>query len=120
MWTPADSRLGRRDDRTIRAVLGWRVGASAVASCRGHELKASFMRPVRPGRILGRGRVVHRVGDIAYLEASLTDTDGALIATASATARVIPFDSAESAPCPRLSWLLRTPRSRSPASLLRP
>ncbi|MER5910373.1 PaaI family thioesterase [Streptomyces sp. NPDC001982] len=50
------------------------------------ELKASFLRPVRPGRLFANGRVVHRVGDIAYLEASLFDADDAVIATASATA----------------------------------
>ncbi|MBZ9637878.1 PaaI family thioesterase [Streptomyces sp. PSKA30] len=61
------------------------------------ELKVSFLRPVRPGRILGKGRVVHRVGDIAYLEASLADAGGALIATAGATARVIPLEGAQSA-----------------------
>ncbi|ANP57189.1 uncharacterized protein (TIGR00369 family) [Streptomyces griseochromogenes] len=61
------------------------------------ELNASFLRPVRPGRILGRGRVVHRVGDIAFLEASLSDADDVVVATASATARVIPLDGAETA-----------------------
>ncbi|WP_406733444.1 PaaI family thioesterase [Streptomyces sp. NBC_01794] len=61
------------------------------------ELKVSFLRPVRPGRLLGNGRVVHRVGDIAHLEASLSDSDDMVIATASATARVIPLSGAESA-----------------------
>lgn len=58
------------------------------------ELKASFLRPVSPGRIAGRGRVVHRDGDIAFLEGSLTDPDGATVATASATARIIARDPA--------------------------
>ncbi|MFI9045994.1 PaaI family thioesterase [Streptomyces sp. NPDC053427] len=61
------------------------------------ELKTSFLRPARPGRLFGNGRVVHRVGDIAFLEASLTDADDTVIATASATARVIPLDDAETA-----------------------
>ncbi|MFD9219713.1 PaaI family thioesterase [Streptomyces sp. NPDC060064] len=61
------------------------------------ELKVSFLRPVRPGRLFGNGRVVHRVGDIAYLEASLSDSDDMVIATASATARVIPLSGAETA-----------------------
>src|SRR5215475_3305191 len=34
------------------------------------ELKASFLRPVRPGRIRASGRVVDRRADIAYLEAA--------------------------------------------------
>ena len=49
------------------------------------------------GRVVGKGRVVHRDGDIAFLEASLFDSRGALIATATATARVIPLDRAGSA-----------------------
>lgn len=53
------------------------------------ELTTSFLRPARPGRIVGTGRVVHRVGDIAFLDGSLTDTDGATIATATATALII-------------------------------
>jgi uncharacterized protein (TIGR00369 family) len=45
------------------------------------DLKVSFLRPVKPGRIVGRGRVAHRDGDIAYL-------GDATIATATAFARV--------------------------------
>ncbi|BCK56669.1 thioesterase [Nocardia wallacei] len=55
------------------------------------DLNVRFLRPVRPGRIAGRGRVVHREGDIAQLEASLADSGGAVLATATATARVIRF-----------------------------
>lgn len=60
-------------------------------------LSVSFLRPVRPGRITGRGRVVHRDGDLAFLEATLADSDGTVIATATATARVIALDQARSA-----------------------
>jgi uncharacterized protein (TIGR00369 family) len=61
------------------------------------ELKASFLRPVRPGRIIGHGRVVHRDGDVAFIEASLAGSDGATIAKATATARVIALDQARTA-----------------------
>ena len=61
------------------------------------QLNVSFLRPVRPGRVVGRGRVVHRDGDLAFLEASLADADGAVIATATATARVIPLVQAPAA-----------------------
>ncbi len=58
----------------------------------------SFLRPVRPGRAVGRGRVVHRDGDLAFLEAALLDAGGAVIAaTATATARVIPLGQAPAA-----------------------
>jgi uncharacterized protein (TIGR00369 family) len=56
------------------------------------DLNARFLRPAFPGRLVGRGRVVHRDGDIAFLEASLADSDGAVVATATATARVIAID----------------------------
>jgi uncharacterized protein (TIGR00369 family) len=61
------------------------------------QLNVSFLRPVRPGKVITRGRVVHRVGDLAFLEASLHDTDGTVIATATATARVIPLSEAAAA-----------------------
>ena len=50
------------------------------------ELNVNFLRPVRPGRVVGKGRVVHRDGDMAFIEASLVDSHGTLIATATATA----------------------------------
>ena len=60
-------------------------------------LSVSFLRPVRPGRVIGQGRIVHRDGDLAFLEAMLADSAGAVIATATATARVISVDQARSA-----------------------
>src|SRR5215471_9924376 len=60
-------------------------------------LNVNFLRPVRPGRLIGTGRVVHRDGDMAFLEASLRDSNGTLIATATATAKVIALDRARSA-----------------------
>jgi uncharacterized protein (TIGR00369 family) len=61
------------------------------------ELNVNFLRPVRPGRLVGKGRVVHRDGDMAFLEASLRDSQGTLIATGTATARVIALERARSA-----------------------
>jgi uncharacterized protein (TIGR00369 family) len=58
------------------------------------ELHVSFLRPLRPGRVVGKGRVVHRDGDMAFLEASLFDSHGTLVATATAVARVIALDQA--------------------------
>jgi uncharacterized protein (TIGR00369 family) len=62
------------------------------------ELKTNFLRPVRPGRIIAHGRVVHRSGDLAFLEASLADADDQVIATATATARVIDLRLAATRP----------------------
>src|SRR5262245_55829974 len=61
------------------------------------DLNVRFLRPARPGRIVGQGRVVHREADIAYLEASLTDASATTLAVATATARVIPLASARTA-----------------------
>ena len=61
------------------------------------QLSVSFLRPVRPGRLTGRGHVVHRAGDLVFLEASLADADGLVIATATATARVIALAGAPAA-----------------------
>jgi uncharacterized protein (TIGR00369 family) len=61
------------------------------------EISVHFLRPLRPGRVVGKGRVVHREGDLAFLEAALIDSEGATIAKATATARVIPLDQAPTA-----------------------
>ena len=61
------------------------------------DINVRFLRAVRPGRIVGQGRVVHRAGDIAFLEASLHDANNGTIAVATATARVIPLASASDA-----------------------
>lgn len=62
------------------------------------QLNVNFLRPVQPGRVVGRGRVVRRDGDMATVEASLVDSAGTLIATATALAQVIPLERARSAP----------------------
>lgn len=53
------------------------------------EIKTSFLRPAPPGRLVGHGRVVHRGRSIAFLEATLCDPDGAVLATASATVKIV-------------------------------
>jgi uncharacterized protein (TIGR00369 family) len=53
------------------------------------ELKVSFLRPATPGRITGTGRVLHRGGSIAFLAGELRDDDGDVLATGSATARIV-------------------------------
>jgi uncharacterized protein (TIGR00369 family) len=62
------------------------------------DINVHFLQPFQPGGVTGKGRVVHRDGDLAYLEASLIDSGGSTIATARASARVIPLDQAPAAP----------------------
>jgi uncharacterized protein (TIGR00369 family) len=52
------------------------------------EMKVSFLRPATAGTLIGEGRVVHLTRSVAFLEGTLATEDGALIATATATARV--------------------------------
>ena len=53
------------------------------------EMKTNFLRPIPVGRVYGRGRVVHRGKSIAFLEASLHDADGTLLATGTTTVRIV-------------------------------
>ena len=55
------------------------------------DLQVRFLTPARQGAIVGRGRVLERDGDRATLEASLFDSGGTVVATATAAARVVPL-----------------------------
>jgi hypothetical protein len=94
---------GQRARAFVAAMLYDTVGPALLATLEPDqfqstlELNVNFLRPVRPGRVVGKGRVVHRDGDMAFIEASLVDSHGTLIATATATARVIALDRARSA-----------------------
>jgi uncharacterized protein (TIGR00369 family) len=99
-WTnPAGNVLGA----FVAAMLYDVVGPALLATLEPDqfqstlELGVHFLRPVRPGRLIGKGRVAHRDGDLAYLEASLLNGDSETVATATATARVIPLAEARSA-----------------------
>lgn len=50
------------------------------------ELKVSFLQRVGPGRVIAEGRIARLGRRIAFLEASLFDAAGRLLATASSTA----------------------------------
>ncbi|MFB9209251.1 PaaI family thioesterase [Nonomuraea spiralis] len=49
------------------------------------DLHVQFLRPARPGRLVGRGRVVRRGKDVCFLAGELLDPEGGLVATATAT-----------------------------------
>jgi uncharacterized protein (TIGR00369 family) len=57
-----------------------------------HDLNATFVEPAFPGRLVGRGRVVRRDGNLALVEAALSDADDRLVALATATLRVVPSE----------------------------
>ena len=50
------------------------------------DLHVQFLRPARPGRLTGRGRVVRRGRDIAFMAGELLDDSGQVVAAATATA----------------------------------
>jgi uncharacterized protein (TIGR00369 family) len=52
------------------------------------DLHVQFLRPARPGRLTGRGRVVRRGRDVAFLAGELVDESGEIVAVASATAQI--------------------------------
>ena len=52
------------------------------------EMKTTFLAPARPGRLIGEGWPVRTGKTICFVEGRLLDPDGALLATASSTARV--------------------------------
>ena len=87
----------------LAAMLYDTVGPALLATLDADEFQSTldlnvrFLRPVRPGRIIGKGRVVHRAAETAFLEASLGDSNGMTIAVATATAQVIPLANAGSA-----------------------
>ena len=96
---PAGNVLGA----FLAAMLYDTVGPALLATLEPDQFQSTlamsvnFLRPLRPGRAIGKGRVVYRNGDTVFLEASLLDSHGTLVATATGTARVIALNQARSA-----------------------
>ncbi len=53
------------------------------------ELKVNFIRACKPGKLRGSGRTIHRTNSVAFVEGELRDASNTIIATASATIRII-------------------------------
>jgi uncharacterized protein (TIGR00369 family) len=53
------------------------------------EFKVSFVRPAKLGRLVAKARVVHRGRSIAFAESELRDAEGQLLATATATMKIV-------------------------------
>jgi uncharacterized protein (TIGR00369 family) len=96
---PAGNVLGA----FVAAMLYDTIGPALLATVEPDEFQSTldlnvrFLRPLRPGRATGRGRIVKRDGDLATVEATLADPSGEMVATATSTARVIPLAEARSA-----------------------
>lgn len=78
----------------LTAMLDDTLGPAFVATLDAGEfaptidLQVQFHRPARPGRLVGRGRVVRRGREIGFLAGELSDADSTVLATATATAAV--------------------------------
>lgn len=55
------------------------------------DLHVQFLRPARPGRLVGRGRVVRRGRQVCFLAGELLAPDGDPVAVATATAVIQPL-----------------------------
>jgi acyl-coenzyme A thioesterase PaaI-like protein len=53
---------------------------------RGDECQ--FLRPAHPGRLTGRGRIVRRGKEMAFLAGELLDDSGQIVAVATATTQI--------------------------------
>ena len=71
------------DDTMGPALVSMTGGTIAPSSI---DINVSFIRPVWPGRVIGKGRVVNRGRSIVFLEAELFDLDGKLLARATSSA----------------------------------
>lgn len=77
-----DVAMARAGKSRVEAERGGEVGSVTV------EMKTSFFRPAR-GRVVARGRVLHRSTTMAYCEAELVDAEGLLIAKALGTIKFL-------------------------------
>ena len=79
----------------VAAMLDDTMGPAVFAMGKGEifaptlDLHVSFLKPARPGRFVGKARVVSLGKPIAFLEGELFNADGELVARSTATARVL-------------------------------
>jgi uncharacterized protein (TIGR00369 family) len=74
------------DDTMGPAVLLYTDGAAYTATI---SLNVNFLAPAKVGPLVGEARVVQVGKTVAFMEATLTDSTGVVVASASSTARVV-------------------------------
>ncbi len=77
------------DDAMGPAVLLMTQGRSYSVTI---NLNVSFLSPARPGRLVGEAQVVQLGKTIAFVESRLSDCDQRLLATATASVRLVPVE----------------------------
>jgi uncharacterized protein (TIGR00369 family) len=75
------------DDTMGPAVFVMTEGALYTATI---DMSVSYLSPARPGRLFGEGRVVQLGKSVGFIEATLSDEAGTLIARATSSARLVP------------------------------
>jgi uncharacterized protein (TIGR00369 family) len=79
----------------VAAMLDDVMGPALVTLTNGAEvpitldMNVTFLNPVLPGRVIGKGRVIRRTRSTAFLEAELFDLEGELLARSTSTARIV-------------------------------
>jgi uncharacterized protein (TIGR00369 family) len=66
------------------------------------ELKTHFIKPALPGRIIGCGQIVQADGENRTTSGELINEDGKVLATATATYRIVTWDMDQKDSRPRL------------------
>ena len=74
------------DDTMGPALVSKTDGACMPATI---DMNVSFVRAVKPGRVIGKGRLVSQGKTIAFFEAELFDEEGNLLARATSSARIV-------------------------------
>ena len=76
-------------DETLGPALVATLGPDQFAPTA--DLHIQFLRPAKPGRLIGRGRVVRKGRDLAFMSGELVDESGEVVAVATATATIRDF-----------------------------
>jgi uncharacterized protein (TIGR00369 family) len=76
-------------DETLGPALVATLGPDQFAPTA--DLHIQFLRPAQPGRLRGRGRVVRKGRDLAFMSGELVNEAGEVVAVATATATIREF-----------------------------
>jgi uncharacterized protein (TIGR00369 family) len=75
------------DDTMGPAVFVMTEGALYTATI---DMNVSFLSPARPGPLFGEGRVIQLGKSVGFIEATLSDAAGTVIARATSSAKLVP------------------------------
>ena len=73
-------------DATLGPALAVKLGPGQFAPTT--DLHVQFLRPARPGRLTGHGRIIRHGSNVAFLAGELLDASGEIVAVATATAQI--------------------------------